>query len=291
MIKNPRELIKNCEVLGITETGFKILLFNPGCATHNLLREIEQLSYESFKEDGHNLACPSEIDPIDKIYSHLILWDEVNCKIAGWYRFSKAMTIINAQGIQGLYASSLFHFNNTVQKKIYFGFEMGRSFIQSNYRNTLALAYLWGGILKYILREGNIKYIYGLMSIGGYYPTIVTAMITYFYSLYFGKNINNEVIPNHQYIISDSDLNEIKSYLKGDDYRHDFTQLNEQLKKHCCSIPNAVKHGMNFFEKEGTELAAAGVDIDFGNCIDLFMIGDVQKIKPLFKNKYLKLIV
>ncbi len=147
-----------------------------------------------------------------------------------------------------------------------------------------------GGILKYIFREGDIKYIYGLMSVGGSFPSIAKAYIVYFYTLYFGDEIHKHVTPMKQYTISESELSEIKTVIKGKNYQEDFIQLNEQLKAKQCLLPNAIKHSMSFCEQEGTQILATGVDPDFGNCVDIFSLAETNKIKPLKLNKYSKLI-
>ena len=131
---------------------------------------------------------------------------------------------------------------------------------------------------------------YGLMSIGSSFPPIAKAYIVYFYTLYFGSEIHKHVIPNKQYTISESELSEIKTVIKGNNYQEDFIQLNEQLKAKRCLLPNAIKHSMSFCEQEGTQVLATGVDPNFGNCVDIFSLVEVNKIKPLKLNKYSKLI-
>ncbi len=287
-VKN--NLLKNYEILGVTKEGYHLLLFHPGQASDLLLYSLQKLSDEAFKHDGHQLKEQSEIDHFNRIYSHLILWNISENVLIGWQRFTKTEPIIKQHGISGLYSSTLFNFTENIQEKLRFGFEMGRNFIHPAYRRTLALAYLWSGILKYIFNEGDIKYIYGLMSIGGHYPSIVKAYIVYLYTLYFGQLINLHVVPNNHYTIPNRELSEIKTYIKGLEYKNDLSQLIEKLKNYQCELPVFVKHCMNFCERDGTQLLAVGVDHDFGSCIDLFSIAEVEKIKPININGYRKLI-
>ncbi|CEG56761.1 hypothetical protein [Legionella fallonii] len=97
------------------------------------------------------------------------------------------------------------------------------------------------------------------------------------------------VTPNKEYIISDTELSEIKTVIKGTNYQEDFIKLNEELKSYQCLLPNAIKHSMSFCEQDGTRVLAIGFDPDFGS-MDIFSFVEVSKIKPLKLNKYSKLI-
>lgn len=275
-----KQLLNGHECLGVTRGNYKIFLLRAGHACDKLLQLIQQLSSASFKGDGYQLNEQLHIDPYNRLYTHLVLWDESLDALIGWQRFTKTAPIINNQGISGLYSNTLFNFTACMDEQLNYGFEMGRGCIHPDYKKTLAIAYLWGGILKYIMAEGDIKFIYGLMSIGGHCPAVITAYVVYFYSMYFSQNINCKVIPNVIYKLPEADLAQIKSQIKGIDFEEDYAQLVIQLKSYDYDIPAIVKHCMSFCDKEGTELLAVGVDEDFGGCVDLLSIAEVDKIKP-----------
>lgn len=282
-------LLEHHEVLGKVQ-DFSLLLFSPGKANSALLSSIKKCCHQAFVEKGYQLEYTEGIDPYDKIYTHLVLWNDTKQEIAGWQRFTKTSTIVNTYGVESLYSASLFQFGEQMHKRLQWGFELGRSFIQTEYRKTLAFAYIWSGILKYIFREGDIKYIYGLMSVSGHYPPIVKAYIAYFYNLYFGKTVNENVVPYCKYTIPQTDLHDIKKHITGQNYNEDFIQLNHQIKRYECVLPDSLKHCMSFCEPEGTTLLAIGVDRDFGDCLDILSLAELDKIKPFKRDKYLSLV-
>lgn len=283
------DLLENHELLGKAKE-FSLFLFHPEAASPALLNLIEANSYVALNEDGFNLSQPHDVDAYNQIYCHLVLWHDEAQELAGWYRFANTADTFKRYGLSALYSSTLFEYSDVFIDRLQYGFELGRNFIVKKYQKTFALAYLWGGIGRYLNRAPNIKYLFGLMSIPGSTPSMVKAYISYFYSFYFGDDFNRMVKPKHAIIHMPQDLFEVKKIIKGDDYQQDFLRLTEELKKRDFPLRNVIKHSVSLCSPEGTHLLSIGVDPDFNDCMDMFMFDEVLKIKSNKLKKYPSLI-
>lgn len=54
-------------------------------------------------------------------------------------------------------------------------------------------------------------------------------------------------------------------------------------------MPTVLKHCMCFCEPDGAKLLSVGIDYGFNNCIDIFFVAEVKKIKPINMHGYSKL--
>ena len=267
---------------------FSLLLFYPGQASKSLLALIQDEAYQAFRDQGFELA--PEVDWYNSIYSHLILWNDKDQDLVGWYRFAKTAETLRDHGLKGLYSSTLFQFEDEFMDKLAHGLELGRNFITKKYQKTFALAYLWSGFAHYLEEEAEIKYIFGLMSVPGSVDALIKSYIAYFYTLYFGSRINQMVRAHQPFIYSESHIPEIKDRIKGEDFHQEFKRMSQQLKASGFALPNVIKHGSSLCEAKGTHLLAIGLDPDFGGCVDMFMLDEVDRIKSHKLKKYRSLI-
>ena len=99
-------------------------------------------------------------------YYHLLLWNSKDRAIAGAYRLGKVGEILETQGVQGLYSSTLFqmdeNFLATCGKE---GLELGRALVTAPYqRDFYPLLLLWKGIATFIYRH-NLRHLFGPASL------------------------------------------------------------------------------------------------------------------------------
>jgi len=91
---------------------FTSSMFDVICAPYsvipNVLTEIGRLREITFREVGEGTNKSLDIDEFDLYFNHLIIWDNVNNKIAGAYRVGKGKDILQQYGIKGFYFQSLF---------------------------------------------------------------------------------------------------------------------------------------------------------------------------------------
>lgn len=74
----------------------------------------------------------------------------------------------------------------------------------------------------------------------------------------------------------------------GNDYHTDFTQLKQKMKAEGTSVPTLYKQYTELCEPGGTQFCSFNIDPDFADCIDGFVLVDIDKMKPQKRMRYLK---
>ncbi len=287
--KKIKKELQLAKILGSTIDGKKILLTD-FITSPEVIKEIARLRELTFRKIGEGTGKKLDIDEYDKHYRHLVLWDEDELEIVGAYRIGICGEILNKFGTKGLYTSSLFNFSGEFVKKFLpVSIELGRSFIQKKYWNTNALDYLWQGIGAFLTYNSNIKYMIGPVSISNLYPDEAKRMLIYFYKKWF-DNPNNLVKAKSPFTISSKSLEECITLLNSNERRDDFRKLKILMKNYGFSVPPLYKHYTDLCEPGGVNFLDFGVDKDFENCIDGFIVVEIDKIKEIKKSRYLSLL-
>jgi hypothetical protein len=276
----------NAPLLGETEDGFKIHLIDYE-RYPDVINEIGRLREVTFRKVGEGTGNRIDIDRFDKYYKHLVLWDEKEVEIVGAYRIGICKTIIDAQGYNGLYTSTLFTFSQKFKEILPQSIEMGRSFVQKKYWNTSALHYLWHGIGAFLAANPQIKYMYGPTSLSSSFSQDASNMIVYFYQKWFYDH-HNYVEAKNPYRISASAKEEISAIFNSDDYKAELRTLKTILKQYGYTIPPLYKQYSDLCDTGGVLFAAFGVDEDFQNCTDAFIITSVEKVKETKRKRYIE---
>ncbi|RJP73996.1 MAG: GNAT family N-acetyltransferase [Ignavibacteriales bacterium] len=286
--KKIKKELQYAKQLGLTNDGKKILLTDY-LNSPEVVKEIARLRELTFRKVGEGTGRKMDIDEYDKYYKHLVLWDEEELEIVGAYRIGICKEVLNSYGTKGLYTSTLFGFSNDFVKKFLpASIELGRSFIQKKYWNTNALDYLWQGIGAFINSNPAIKYMIGPVSISNLYPDEAKRMLVYFYMKWF-DNPNNLVKARNPFTISSGNLEECMTLFNSNERKDDFRILKMLMKNYGFSVPPLYKHYTELCEPGGVNFLDFGIDKDFENCIDGFIVVEVDKIKESKKSRYLNL--
>jgi putative hemolysin len=278
--------LEKAELLGETYDGKKIYLY-ANDEENTLLKEIGRLREISFRQVKEGSGKKRDIDEFDYYYEHIILWDDKELEIVGSYRVAQAKEIINALDIEGLYTASLFSYKDQFYDYFMDGLELGRSFVQPKYWNSRALDYLWQGIGAYLRANPNIRYMFGPVSISRTYNEEATALLVYFYMHYFGSD---EALVTHKdsYFISDALLHKFDLLFVKDNYAEDLVTLKNELQAHGFAIPTLYKQYSDLCEEGGVTFMDFGVDKLFDNCVDGFIVVDIEKLKPSKRKRYIQ---
>jgi hypothetical protein len=201
-------------------------------------------------------------------------------EIIGAYRLYHSL----GKNVNKYYTSSLFEFSDKLIGLLPNSIELGRSFIQKKYWNTYALEYIWKGIGKYILMKENVRFLFGVVSLSNTFPNDAKKMIVYFYDKWYGDDYG--VKSKNPYILSIKDRDELSKILYEDDIKKDYLILKKYLKGFGVAIPTLYKNYSELCEREGIKFLAYGVDEDFGNCIDSFIMLDLNYMKEEKKERY-----
>ncbi|MCR9387487.1 lysophospholipid acyltransferase family protein [Vibrio metoecus] len=136
----------------------------------SLMHEIGRVREINFRAVGEGTGCALDIDRFDRDYLHLFIWDREQNQLVGAYRLGLVDQLMQTKGIDGLYSSTLFHYDQRFLAKMDSAIEMGRSVIDSQYQKSMAaLLLLWKGIGTYIQRHPQYTHLFGPVSISNDY--------------------------------------------------------------------------------------------------------------------------
>lgn len=281
-----KQELNNAKVLGQTTDGKEIYLFDyfPESA---MMREIGRLRELTFRKVEEGTGGKRDIDRYDEYYRHIILWDDDDLEVVGAYRLGESNHIMEKYGTSGFYSNSLFDFKDSFGPYLKNSVELGRSFVQPKYWGSRALDYLWQGIGSYLHKNEHIKYLFGPVSLSNSYPKMSKNMILHFYHLYFKSPIAL-VKPKEPFIINQNEMLEIEEVFSGKNYKDDFKRLKRLLATMSLSVPTLYKQYSDLCEEGGICFAGFNIDHEFGDCVDSFIVVDIDKIKPIKKERYIK---
>lgn len=271
--------------LGTTSDGKKIFLASYN-KSPDVMKEIARLREITFRKVGEGTGGKLDLDEFDKLYEHLVLWDDKDLEIVGSYRVGKGNNILERSGIKGFYTSTLFNHSDEIKELLPHSVELGRSFVQSKYWNTTALDYLWQGLGAYIKSNSEIRYLFGGVSLSNSYSEEAKNLIVYFYRKWFSSPVIYSSA-KAKFEITLKAERELKLIFNSDDYISELRILKNRLKLLGFSIPTLYKQYSDLCEPGGVVFLDFGVDKDFQNCIDALILVDISMIKKSKKERYL----
>jgi len=137
-----------------------------------VMHEIGRLRESNFRKVGEGTGEALDLDDFDKTYLQLFIWDREKQRLVGAYRLGLVDNITETQGLNGLYSTTLFHYDKRFIDKMNGGkaIEMGRSVIAEEYQRSMsALLLLWKGIATYVHRNPHYTHLFGPVSISNDY--------------------------------------------------------------------------------------------------------------------------
>lgn len=279
--------LKESQLLGCTKDNKKIYLYSSSDNNSVLLNEIGRLREVSFRKVGEGINKKRDLDKYDRYYKHIVLWDDENLEVVGAYRIGECKTIIDARNKDALYTSTLFRLNENFNPYLEHSIELGRSFVQPKYWGSRALDYLWYGIGAYLSKNPDIKYLFGPLSLSASYSKMSKDTLLYFFNKNFKdtENIIDAKIPYN--FTTDKVLMKALSYeFNSPEYKENFKNLKKSLSILNATVPTLYKQYSDLCEKGGIRFCAYNIDPDFSNCIDSFILVEIDKIKDSHKKRY-----
>lgn len=284
---NRKDLIqelKNSKLIGQTKDGKKIYLYDY-IDDSIVLKELGRLRELSFRKVGEGINKKRDTDKYDIYYQHIILWDENDLEIVGSYRIGNSDFIFKNIGTKGFYSNNLFKYNEDFTPYLKNSIELGRSFVQPKYWGTRALDYLWYGIGAYLRSNPNIKYMFGPVSMSTTYPKVAKDMMVFYFSHYFKeeKDLVKAKLP-YQYA---NNISEIKDLFLLNDKKEDFKFLKSSLASMNVAVPTLYKQYSEIAQEGGVKFLGFNVDTNFADCVDGFILVDVDMIKESTRKRYI----
>ena len=276
--------LKKSQLIGETNDGKKIYLYDY-VEDSVVLKELGRLRELSFRKVGEGINKKRDTDKYDIYYQHIILWDDNDLEIVGAYRIGNSDFIFKNLGVKGFYSNTLFKFEEEFTSYLKNSIELGRSFVQPKYWGTRALDYLWYGIGAYLRKNQHIKYMFGPVSMSGAFPKTAKDMMVFYFSHYF-KEKRSLVKANLPFQYSSSSL-DLKDIFNLNDKKMDFRFLKSSLSSMNVSVPTLYKQYSELTNDNGVKFLGFNIDKEFANCVDGFILVEVDKIKDSTKKRYI----
>lgn len=275
-----RVAIAGTELLGLASDGKQLRLAR--CREGApLLLEIGRLRERAFRSVGEGTGRARDIDGYDFDYEHLLVWDDAAGRIAGAYRIARIGELLDARGIGGLYTASLFRYADAALPRLAQGMELGRSFVDPDYRGGRSLDYLWQGIGAYLRRHPRVRYLFGAVSISAALPAAATAKIVAHYRHYHGTDGESLAAARRPYPATAAPAP------GAGDAREAFERLRGELSELGVAVPMLYRQYTALCEPGGARFLAFGVDPEFSDSIDGLIEVDLHRIRDGKATRYL----
>jgi putative hemolysin len=250
----------------------------PTVAIPNIFNEIGRLREVTFREVGEGTNRSTDIDEYDFYYYQLFIWDNYAKKIVGAYRIGKGKEILALYGIKGFYINSLFRLKNKFVPIMAESIELGRSFITKDYqRKPMPLFLLWKGIMVFLLKHSEYRYLLGPVSISndlsGFSKSLIVEFVkTYFYDEEMAKNI----IPRKNFVVKTDKIIDRKIFI--DSSERDINKIERIILdvEPGYKLPVLLKKYMEINGK----IIGFNIDPKFNNCLDGLLILDIYDTPP-----------
>lgn len=248
----------------------------PSFEIPNILSELGRLREITFREVGEGTNKSIDIDEFDLYYYHLFIWDDVEDKIVGAYRVGKGRDIVNQYGKKGFYLHSLFKMDDKMIPLLSESLELGRSFICKDYQQKpVPLFLLWKGILYFLLKHKDYRYLIGPVSISNQFSKISKALITEFIkSNYFNDELSKLIKPRTQFTANfpEVDTDIILETTQND--LNKFDKLIEEIEPANFKLPVLLKK----YIKLNARIIGFNIDPKFNDALDGLIMLDLFNV-------------
>ena len=240
-----------------------------------LLREIGRLRELTFRQAGEGTGQSVDLDRFDDHYSHLLLWNRDKQELVGSYRIGQIDQLLDKNGADGLYTSTLFDFKPQLLEKLQNALELGRSFVRPEYQRSYApLLLLWKGIGHYLVANPQYRYLIGPVSISSDYSANSRQLMTNTLSRYYLINeLANLVSPRLPVPLKPLKICGISAQQSAPLLRDmdDVSTLVADIEDDSKGIPVLLRHYLNM----GGKLLAFNLDPAFNDVIDGLLLVDL----------------
>ncbi|MDO8368538.1 MAG: GNAT family N-acetyltransferase [Saprospiraceae bacterium] len=260
----------------VAERGQFDVLIAPFEALPQTMFEIGRLRELTFRAAGEGTGKARDMDEHDLYYLQLIIWDREKKQIAGGYRLGLGDRIFERFGVNGFYSNSLFKmkpgFFPILQKSV----ELGRTYVPAEYqKHRLPLFLLWKGILHFLLRHPEYRYLLGPVSISKDYSEASKGIIVEFVRRFFyDQKLAALVAPRKAFRPK---IKSVNTRLLAENLRGEFEALEsliETIEPAHFKVPVLFRQ----YLRQNAKFIAFNVDPNFSNCLDGLMILDIAQL-------------
>ncbi len=242
----------------------------------NIIRELGRLREITFREVGEGTNQKIDIDSFDTYYSQLFIYKRTTKQIIGAYRVGFGNKFIKEKGIKGFYVNSLFDLDEKLGLVLENSIELGRSFVIKEFQQKpLPLFLLWQGILHILMKNTDVQYIIGPVSISNDFSRFSKDLLIAFIKKHcYDYNLAKYVQPKKEFIVK-TDPESIEVILernKGDMQKLD--KFISGIEPGYMNIPVLLKQ----YIRQNAKIIGFNVDPNFNDSLDGLMILAVKDL-------------
>jgi putative hemolysin len=240
-----------------------------------IMNELGRLREMTFRAVGEGTNRDIDIDEFDLYYNQLFVWDNQEQKIVGAYRVGKGREILRRYGVKGFYLQSLFRMKRKFHPILRQSLELGRSFIVEEYqRKPLPLFLLWKGILYFLLKHSEYRYLIGPVSISNNYSQFSRGLIMqYIRENHFEKTLARYVRPRTKYNVPGFNVDE-EIILENTDDLNKFDRFIKEVEPNDYSMPILLKR----YLKLNGRIIGFNLDPKFNDALDGLLVLDLYDV-------------
>lgn len=238
-----------------TNKGGNVIYVIDAHDSPNVMLEVGRLREISFREAGGSSGLSVDIDDFDTMetpYKQIIVWDPEARAILGGYRYILGPDVtFYENGQPRLATAHMFHFSQTfITDYLPHVMELGRSFVTPEYQSSragakaiYALDNLWDAIGAIVNEHPSIIYFFGKMTMYPSYDRPSRDLILHFLWKHFPDP--EELVRPINPVMPATSARLMDLILKDSDFKSDYRNLKEAVRKLGTNIPPLVNSYMN----------------------------------------------
>lgn len=252
------------------------VLCAPSDQMPHIMYEIGRLREITFRAIGEGTNKSLDLDDFDLYYYQLFVWDNEAGRIVGAYRVGKGKDIINEYGIKGFYISTLFRMHRRMYQLLEQSLELGRSFIVQEYqRKPMPLFLLWKGILYFLLRNSDYRYLIGPVSISNRFSEFSKhTIIEYIRKNHFNDHFSKYIKPKKRFRVPGYSF-DAEILFENLNNLQQLDKLIEDVESNS-RMPVLLKKYLQL----GGKIVEFNIDPLFNDCLDGLLILDLYDVPP-----------
>jgi putative hemolysin len=256
----------------VSNGEFKVLLASAHEIPH-LLNEIGRCREVTYRAVGEGTGEALDIDQFDSYYQHLVLWHIADRRVAGAYRLAATTDILPSRGIEGLYTSTLFHYDSKFFDRIGPAIELGRSFVCPDYQKLYSpLLLLWKAIAAYVQTRPECAVLFGAVSISGDYHALSRRLMVDYLKGHLVTELVRYVRPRRGYRRRPLIPKPVKSLARLIRSVDELSASVQDLELDGKGVPILIRQYM----KIGGQFLGFNVDPHFSDALDALVLADLR---------------
>ena len=239
----------------------------------SIMNELGRLREKTFRQVGEGTNRSIDVDEYDLYYHQLFIWDNEEKKIVGAYRVGKGKEILNHYGVKGFYLHSLFRFKSKFEETLKESLELGRSFIVEDYqKKALPLFLLWKGILYFLIKNPDYRYLIGPVSISNQFSTFSKGMIIKYIMLnHYSKEFGKMVKPRKKFVVGEVQDLDTDIIMESASNLNKFDRFIKEVETSNYNMPVLLKK----YLKLNGKIIGFNIDPKFNNALDGLLVLDL----------------